>query len=215
MNVFRETELGPEAIQYIRECLTEGKTLAHYLLQISALDKGTVFTFLPVDVSYEEAKNFRDGILPEPPPETHKYFTAADGTVMRMVPKPNTGDWLVGVIRMFLSSGEGRVCIFEDALAQPTDPWLAHYDGPVLTCEDEVYHFLSGRDIERDKIGEVVRHARSWLFIGAMTSVPQGIDFPSMAQTIARTELRRLAERAENIIVGAYDGEGYLIWHKP
>ena len=50
--------------------------------------------------------------------------------------------------------------------------------------------------------------------IGVMTSLPEGHYLALEKKKITSEELKLLAERAEKIIVGAYDGEGYLIWSK-
>jgi hypothetical protein len=48
-----------------------------------------------------------------------------------------------------------------------------------------------------------------------MASVADEAGFSDEAREITSVKLRVLAERTQKIIVGAYDGEGYLIWSKP
>lgn len=215
MNRYKEISFGPEAIKYIHECLTDGKTLAKYLLKELDLEGGKVITFLPEDISDEESKQFTEGKLKEPPPKNHKYFTNEKGSRWRMVPKPDMSFWLVNVIQTFLNTGKKRCCIFEDANAQPNDPYLASIKTRFLTFNKEVYHFLSWEDLDAERILQTIRHAESWLFIGAMTSIPKEKDFFLEVGKITSDELRALAERTKKIIIGAYDWEGYLIWSKP
>lgn len=215
MNTYREIKFGSEATKYIYECLKDGKTLSKYLLEKLDLKSGKITTFLPADISDEEAKQFTEGKLKEPPPQTHKHITAEDGTKWKMVPKLDMSFWLVTAIQTFLSNGEKRCCIFEDANAQPNDPYLASMKTRFLTFNKEVYHFLSWEDLDAERILQTIRHAESWLFIGAMTSIPKEKDFYLEVGKITSDELSALAERTEKIIIGAYDGEGYLIWNKP
>lgn len=217
MNTYREIMFGSEAIKYIYECLKDGKTLSRYLLEKLDLKSGKVTTFLPADISDEEAKRFTEGKLKEPPPQTHRYITAENGAKLRMVPKLDMSFWLINVIQTFLNIEAKRCCIFEDANAQPNDPYLASIKTRFLIFNEEVYHFLLWKDLDAERILKTIRHAESWLFIGAMTSIPEESVFSHEAQkiTIASDELiRLLAERTEKIVVGAYDGEGYLIWSK-
>lgn len=223
MNIYREINLGIEGIEYIRHCLSDGKTLSKYLLQCLNLTEGRVITFLPKDISDEGAIEFSDGKLEEPPRDTHRIYTAEDGTSRRMVPKPNVDFWLVEVIQTYLSAGENRCCIFENALAESADPWLLKAKSKILTLDSEVYHFLSRGDAEPAKIGQTIKEARSTYppLVGALASTcKQGKNvrgFSHESQTIQKIstdELRFLAENNEKIIVGAYDGEGYVIWSK-
>ncbi len=217
-NNFREIHLGSEALEYIRASLAQGKTLASYLLQRPDLENGHVLTFLPPQVSEEQVKEFTfGGKLPTPPAETHTFFTAKDGSRYKAIPIPNTDFWLVAAVEDFLKAGEGAICCFEDALAKPGDPWLSALDTPVWVFQDEVYHFLVYTDPKGRKIESVIRRAKSIFppLIGAFTFVTKKIEAVVDARGLGSTELKTLAENAEKIVVGAYDGEGYLIWCSP
>jgi len=130
-----------------------------------------VTTFLPSEITDTEAKQFTDGKLPEPPPEAHRYFTAKHGSRWRQVPTPDTNQVLVEIIEGFLTADEGRVCLFEDAVARADDPWLSSADTRVLTFKDEVYHFLSRTD-DRERIIKTIRRATTeWQSIAVMTHI--------------------------------------------
>lgn len=218
MNACREITLGPEATEYIRKCLDDRNTLARYLLQKLDLGRGRVVTFLPSDVTAEAAKQFTTGGKLPMPPESQWRYAEGEGSKWTMVPIPDTDSYLVAIIEAFLSAKEGRVCIFEDALSRPNDPILSRSAARLLTFHNEVYHFLSGRAVKSSQIRQTIRQAKSIpLFIGALTSVPEKSSFSHKARKITITSderLRGLAARSEKIVVGAYDGEGYLIWNK-
>lgn len=213
MKIYKEINLRPEVIAYIKECLAEGHTLAKYLLQRDDLDSGRVITFIPqeIDVRDEEVNNPKYGrLFPEPPPETHIKIPGG-----KMVLIPNTDTILMQIIQKFLSTGEGRVCVLEDALARPHDPSLSSADTRIVIFNSEVYHVLLSSDAEDNElILQTIRRASSWLFIGAMTSILREGDFFLEAGKITSEKLKVLAERIEKIVVGAYDGEGYLIWER-
>jgi len=101
-------------------------------------------------------------------------------------------------------------------MALPRDPWLQSCGLPTLIFEDEVYHFISHRDAEdEERILQTIRGASDvWLFYGVMTSFSKTGDAALEAGVIGREVLQTCAEKAERIIVGAYDGESYLIWHR-
>lgn len=211
-----ELHLGPEAISYIRERLAHGKTLAKYLLERVDLESGTVMTFLPSDVSKEAASEFKWGGKLKRDPATFVYHTEPDGSTTRWEPVPNTDPWLVSILQEFLGAGRERVGIFENELASPGDPWLSSWDMQTLIFENEVYHLLSNKDADNEQtILTTIRGAGNWLFIGAMTSLSEPSDLPLEGGTLDDQVLKMFAERAAKIVVGAYDGESYLIWSKP
>ena len=219
MNECAEINLGPEAVSYIRDCLANGKTLARYLLQRLDLESGAVTTFLPSDVSEEAATQFKWGGKLYRDPATFVYHTEPDGSTTRWEPVPNTDPWLASILREFLGAGPERVCVFENESALPSHPWLSLPRWAILQTlifENEVYHLLSNRDAENEeRILTTIRIADSWLFIGAMTSLSQASDLPLEAGRLDDEALKMFAQRAERIVVGAYDGESYLIWSKP
>ncbi|MDX6500439.1 MAG: hypothetical protein QOG23_3699 [Blastocatellia bacterium] len=218
---FGEITLGPEAIEYIKDRLARGKTLASLLLEHRDLDGGDVVTFLPSNADFKRIRNFSEGgVLPTPPSETHQHYTTPDGTKTVLVPVPGTNSHLVTTIQEFLKQGEGRICLFESAVARPTDGFLSSpnaQDLRVLTCENDVYYFLTEDGLDRKKINKTVSYAISYLVIGVLAQLSKVDKFLPIEQNISRGEitlydLRLLTEKTQKIIVGAYDGEGYLIW---
>ncbi|MBI1923433.1 hypothetical protein HYR99_04195 [Candidatus Poribacteria bacterium] len=197
MNTYREVSLPTEANKYIRECLEDGNSLAKHLLTQLERESGRVVTFLPHGVAPGTTQQFKSGGV-----------TSAK----------ESESWLVTLIQASLSRGEGCLCFLENALARPSDPILSSSKTRILIFRDEIYHFLSERDVESEKIRQTIRRAESpHLFIGIVTSLPKERSFPYEARKVTITSdelLRDLAERTEKIVVGAYDGEGYLVWNK-
>lgn len=194
---YQEARFPKGAQQYIRECLEEGNSLARHLLTQLDPDSGTVSAFLPPHVAPDSATRFRYGGI------AHAEESEA---------------CLITLVQAFLSRRERRLCLFENALAQPHDPVLASAETRLCIFKDEVYHFLSEQDNDSQKIRQTIRAAASpYLCIGVLTSLPQESQILCETQRVILTSdevLRGLAERAETIVVGAYDGEGYLIWQR-
>jgi len=216
-DAYKEITLGPEAVDYIRDRLAEGKTLAKFLLDRGDLNKGRVTTFLPSEADLSKVNNFsRGGVLPTPPPETHHHYTAPDGTKTVMVPVPDTSTELAAMIQGFLQQGDARICLFESAVAKPTDGFLSTpnaKDLRVLSFQENVYYLLKRQD-DREKIEKTLRYAKSFRVLGVLVHLSKDkfLDEDSVRKELTLDELKVLAEETEKIVVGAYDGEGYLIW---
>jgi hypothetical protein len=134
---------------------------------------------------------------------------------MTMEEKPNTDAYLAGVIRDFL--GEDRsICLFEDAMASPTDGWIRSDDERIRILDDEVYFVLSKRDAtDEERIARTIKNSfHGWHFVCVMSALPEK-DWPSMPErNLRKDDVKAIAESAEKIVVDAYDGEGCLVWVK-
>lgn len=218
-DTYKEITLGPEAVDYISDRLAEGKTLAKFLLDRADLNKGKVTTFLPSNADLSKINNFsRGGVLPAPPPETHRHYTAPDATRTVMVPVPDTSTQLAAMIQEFLEQGDARICLFESAVAKPTDGFLSTpnaKDLHVLSFQENVYYLLKQQD-DREKIVKTLRYAKSFRVLGVLVHLSKDkfLDEDSVRKELTPDELKGLAEETEKIIVGAYDGEAYLIWRR-
>lgn len=216
MTQYREIILGNEAKEYISDRLTLGKTLASILLQTCNIEKGQVTTFLPSYIAKKTAKEFETGKLKPDPNQklvTEKYrISCLNGSA---TPVPTTDFYLVSLIHSYLNKKENNLCIFEEANSKPTDPFVlsGKMETRFLTHKDEIYHFLLNQDNKVETIEQTISFADAWLFIGIMTSLPQEMTFSLKKKKLTLKELKILSERTEKIIIGAYDGEGYLIWH--
>ncbi len=196
----REVQLGAPAVDYIASCLANGKSLARLLAKTINLGAGRVVTYLPDWVSEERAAAFNSGFFAGGP---GKEFAFAGGII-----RPD----LSAIIREFLAHGDAQLCIFEDQLAEPSYPFVARRNLPTFIHGDEVYLALAGGDQEDvSRVRATIHAARSWLFIGAMVS---GVPFSELKNPLTDGDLLRLAEHTERLIIGAYDGEGFLIWTK-
>jgi hypothetical protein len=206
MDKYRELKVDGELIRYLEEYLANGKTLSGLLLDSIDFASGKVVTTLPVSVSEEAARDFRSG---------GKLAAESSNLIAsRLQPMPDTDSRLAEMAREFLAGGEGRLCIFEDASAGVDDPYLQSVETRTGNYGNEVYHLLLRADAQEAKILSTIKEARSWMLAGAFTSAPPDDKYQSKVVALITEELRAFAEQTEKIVVGAYDGEGYLIWSK-
>jgi len=81
--------------------------------------------------------------------------------------------------------------------------------------EGEIYHLLIGAGHTNEKIKNTISWAESAIpLIGVLTSLPSE-DHRFFTNSKLTSEIVEIiVERTEELVVGAYDGEGYLIWHR-
>jgi hypothetical protein len=152
--------------------------------------------------------------FPQPPADQHKTVRFW-GRDLKAVPIPNAFDELITVIENYLKLGDSTFSIFENALASPSDPWLKHTEIHTLTCGRSIYHILSPEQTSRPLIERTMKRSNSISppLMGVLARFPKPTGFHS-GGSLGLAELRKIAGHTEKLIVGAYDGEGYLIWSK-
>lgn len=214
MNQLKRVKLNGQAVKYIKQQLLLGNSLAHQLLKLQNLDSGNVITYLPQNVTAKRITNFNEPILKKPSKKMHRQIVAKDGSKWTVVPKPNMDESLVNLIIEYLAENKNKVCIFEDALLRSTDPWVTKADTHLVFYNNEVYHIILNHKSEKKQILQIIRRARSWLFIGVLTSIDMEAVQKQKKGFIAIDDIYILAKETKKIIIGAYDGEGYLIWNK-
>jgi len=202
MNVqFKDISLGIEAKDYIVGLLKRGKHLSSCLAQIAHLFSGEIITRLPLYSSYSDATDFTHGCK-------------IKENIKSNYPILTTDAWLAQLIVEFLLKNNNNICIFEDALALPTDKYLIADEIPFFTYENDVYLLITNRKANFDKAIKGINAASAYRVIGILTSICTTWDLPPNACSVSIEQLYGLANNAMQIIVGAYDQESYLVWNR-
>jgi len=212
---YREEKLGAEAVLYIRKCLSAGNTLAQNLLKNVTFENGYVTAMLPADILAKDATDFEEGIFPPSRHSEAEISTGIDKPKTGCLPASDMDFYLASMIEIFLNASESHICVLEDALFRPGDPILSKRKQEPIIFGDEVYYFLRGKDVSIDDIADTIKQVKSIpIFVGAMTSLPKGRTLLKSSDVLTLKEIAFVAKNVEKIFVGAYDGEGNLIWHK-
>jgi len=202
-----------EALDYIRQQLWRGLTLARSLLETD-LSSGTVVTYLPLNLDDRSVLDFSSGGKLT---STISTVRVAGGRPIQVAPVPNTDLWLASQIHAHFSDQGSGVVILENRLARPRDPSLASQAAYLAVYNHDVYHVLTAKNCRGvDAILSVIRTAKTHNFVG-IVSWDNGRfgSGNSVPVELTLEEILGLARRAEAIIVGAYDLESWLIWIKP
>ena len=206
-------ELDRRAVDYVRHQLAGGRTLSGLLDRRIEREEGSIVTYLPEGLRESDLYELGDGILPDRHPGVqHPQVMMGDGTVWDATLKSNMDEVLGVTLQSHLTAGEDRLCLFEDN-AMSAD-LLAADDSGVRTGSlgNEVYRLLLPDDADHpDRVLQTIRRARSWPFVAALTSDPSGPESWSR-ETLDYRQLETAAQRAEQVLIGAYDGEGFLLW---
>ena len=196
-------EIILDAVTYIQECLNRGNQLSHHLLQEIDFKSGYISSYLPSSTSIEQAQQFYTGGKLK----SGDSFIS-NGYKVESVPTFDTQ--LIETIQHHLQQNRENLCLFEDILSKPSDPFLKRLNHPILVYQEQIYFLLQDLEITSEKIAQVINNttgARD--FLCAFSS--SHVDFGNK-RMITSDQIQKLAQNTKKVAVGAYDGEGYLIW---
>lgn len=189
----REIHLGVAA-QWWFEQWTEAKLLPSLALERLDFADGVFSTWLPEGTPEEEAQTFESG---------GKFHWRPEGC------------WPPGCLSEMISGSLGSrsdsVWIFEDPFSHPTDPWLAHTDFTNICCSTEHVYFVLNTGASRNLIEKT-----AWACVAALPPMigVYAVGSEPIETRITEGTLRRLAHGVEALVIGAYDGEGFLAWRR-
>lgn len=207
--IVRKDITSSVAASYVIEQLElSGKTLANLLLLLP-LSTGKITAYVPEGTPENALFAFSSGGL----------YPAEDGISLEdgsyLVPIRNDAESVVNdhVLAYLKECGE-HCCLFEDAVASPTDGWVQKSNVEYIYLEKEMYYFFNGQS-DPKRLKGAMRESGAYYFLFALSKLP--VDTQTEFQSfkpIDETQLKQFAENVTSLFVQAYDREGYLEWSR-
>jgi hypothetical protein len=216
INEYQEINLGDSAINYFRKRLEYGLTLSKYILETIDLEAGQVTTAFPKQANLENIYKFQyGGILPTSPESEWREIFDNDGRKHIMKPLPMFYAYIEKNIRSFLSNSPRNICLFENAYAGASDGASRKYQSQIAIFQNEIYHLVVPGKDSNNNIEQVINESGTSLnLIGILTTLDVKYSMISTGQRLTSHMLKDIAGQTEKLILRAYDGESFLVWHK-
>jgi hypothetical protein len=188
---YREYILPKSAETYILSQLVNGGVLGNLLRDLKNLSTAKKITCLREGLSIDALEDYEWGN----PPDGYGH----------------TIGWLVTKIQTFLELDKERVVLLQHRLAIPSDPWIKSTGTQINSFKEEVYLSIYAEERKQTEyIRQRIKDAETEpVFIGIMSTLPKGLTV--LPKELDENTLGNLASRTEHLIVGAYDGCGYII----
>jgi hypothetical protein len=179
---------------------------------------------LPEGTPDEVANSFKEGVLPEPPlsewkafdpshfgPEMSERIASSLGCMsseLVVVPKaslvPFAAQWAID----HLTSSSSALVLIRDMHTQPNTVEV------MWTSAFGVLYPVSGSRLDRDGVADFMDLAADASGEFMMLTSGDRLD-PTVSQALLDNDLIELVAQASCIVLGAYDGEGYVRWSRP
>jgi hypothetical protein len=197
------------AWEYTLNTLDDANALSIELLKLLDFKEGYFFTLLPEDSNFERLYEFKAGVILPQFPVQEQIIDEKKITFSRI---PNRRKELSEMILKAMNSKPQFSCIFDDVRGRPHDKWSdSSFDLNLMFYQEDVYFLLNKNNISLERICKCLKMSCAiWHSLCVITSA----DFANIERLLTLEKIQEICLNVELVIVGAYDGEGYIFWEK-
>lgn len=203
-NAYLKTELENYSVVIHRDTEYPQPFLQRVLQRID-LSKGKVITCLPKRTNEEDVYSFSHA----------KINVARVGNLLSqgyLVEVESTREWLIDVFKAYLDSVPRAAVLFAQIYSLPEDPYFKETREKLLTTENEVFYVLSADDSSADRIKSVTKSSDGAHppLLAFCSVLPE--EFQRRGK-LSADSLDFIVNNIKSIVLGAYDGDSYLVWN--
>jgi hypothetical protein len=170
------------AIEHILNVLDYDNFICRCIKERVNLETGSIFSVLPPGIDVESINDFAQG-----------YGRGTDYSLPTRVIQT-------------LKAHPKAVAIFDDVMTDVDDSLSQDF---VISNTGEIYRIINSENSTRDGIEKLITETGvSWHFLCAIVEPDKNIDVKDSINQSNCETLRNILE----IVVGAFDGEGYIHW---
>jgi hypothetical protein len=189
----KKRDLGKSGVDFIRQQLLDGGPLSERFLE--RLGEGHVWEFY-FDGRSEVAnvQEFLHG----------GQFDAEDCTAQ--------GEGYIDFLISYLNGGTSRMLLFENQLARLNDPFMLSKTD-LFEFDEATYFYYPSEPgcVDKPGVAGHLSSASNYPYIMLAIRAPMGMPPPQRGR-LSIEMANEIAVQTEHLLVGAYDGEGYVAW---
>lgn len=171
-----------KAIEHILNVLDFDNSLCQFVKSQIDLSIGSIFSVVPTDLNIEDIADFSWG-----------FGKGSD----RLLP-----DRILNTLKL----NADAVAVFDDVMGSAEN---VSSHGSCITNNDEIYHWIIGSDASELKLKDLIGETGvSWHFLCVIFELDKAIDIKNSITNSKYELFKNILE----LVVGAYDGEGYIHW---
>ena len=179
-------------------------------MKIISSNKGEFFTLLPDEADLAKLHNFDQSILPAMPKQKGPVGSLPGIYIYSMIPsiEEELCEYLINKIKK-----NNTCCVFDCFNATYNASYHCDlFDSCGKYYEQEVYYIVGSKNISKKTILECLYSSKTfWHSLCILTED----FFQDITNKIFSLEkMQEICLKSYLVIVGAYDGEGYIFWEK-
>ena len=198
---------------FVEDSLDGSNNLSIELLHHLNKDTGRFFTLLPETANLENLYHFKSGILPQNPV---KYGPIGGFGKQHYSETTSITDELAHIIENTLHNEVNISCVIDDVTRYSTDKKFPDCSNELKNCMAyagrDIYYLTNKGNAKLSLIIECLNHSRAYWHSLCILSKISLKDH--MGKQLETPILTQICKNAQMIVIGAYDGEGYVFWEK-
>jgi len=189
-----------KAYPYWHDHLECGLSLSNRILKKIDFFEGELFTLLPDTANKIKLHSFGGGILPSlGKDESGRFVNAWKVQTLHVE--------LSEFIFQFLVKDQEHAAFFEHVIGRPYHQSIKELNNQLISRNDEIYYEMRSGTSKNIILDGITKTNQIWHFLCVLTS---GIG--KIGSTLTDETIDQIINHLSYIIIGAYDGEGYLFW---
>ena len=174
---------------YVRQVLEQSNSLSDALLHLINFSDGHFFTYLPKDVELSDIYQFERGGI-----SSNTYLEVAK------------------ILLDKVNENSKISCIIDDVIRKPSDKNITSFGACSLFLNDEVYHLITKKMAAVEVIFKCLHETDAiWHSLAVLTEAHLN---ELSSSDLSVEKIQEICLMTRVLVVGAYDGEGYIFWEK-
>jgi hypothetical protein len=191
---------------FIKDSLCKSNMLSGGLLKrVNFQTDGSFYTLLSDEANLEALNDFNSPILVQNP-----VIQIASGKRQII---PNLREEIADILFNKIKADPSLYCVIDDVIRKPTDKDVS---GLFNVCgssyNNEMYYLINRSNNSRDLILRCLKNSNAfWHSLCLLTKISVS---RSEENKLTFEKIKSICQSSVMIIMGAYDGEGYILWER-
>jgi hypothetical protein len=200
-----------KTLEYFLEYLEERHKLSDTLLKYHDFTQGSFYTLLTKDANIAKLYQFNiGGILPHN--HTHEIYIESLGKSFQGEIVNNLDIELSQFIYSTLRTNKNLAFLMEELILSLMDKHIDLYNVIGKHFENELFYLISQNNLTKSLVTQSIKECSyAWHFVSVLFEQKK-MNFTK--KEIKHEDFLQICSKVSFVIVGAYDGEGYVFWEK-
>ena len=208
MNI-KKIELEGFAVKYIEELLSSGGALSAVMLEELNFKDGKFFTYVPNGRKVNNADQLGFGGMVMSNTEMSTNFPIRG----RAQEVKNLDHFLIEEVKRIFHRSEDAVFVIEHLYANSNDRGLEKHFSQWIKCGDSICFFCSKFSAESSISKAFIAGKSTPSFTAVVFADNRLMKVFQKGAIVDEVVLKKLIKATAAVIVGAFDGEGFVIWY--
>lgn len=198
-----------KTFHYVFNNIKNTNELSNAILSQVNFHLGRFFTLLPDDAALHRIHEFSYGNMISQSSNLKKKYNISGVGDIWGVEVINIDHELANFVLEFLKQKGSNIAVLDDFLVRTDDSNIGIKGVETLFDNKEVYYLLIKNNSQEEVLQAIKQSCYAWHFLAVLTRSSDPI-----SQILTNENLKSICTNIQYVIVGAYDGEGYIFWEK-